>query len=147
MLRNEYAILLGLVTSIVLTPVVVGLWQRHYPPRQSQGSMLTTEGWRRSNAIYAESIVAMVAAVLLLGLGLGFSRRMNIALSCVLIGCIVATPAMWAMLRTSVIGPQARSEFLAYIEEKYRVSSASWLAVSGLGVLLAAYGFVRDVSY
>ncbi len=143
MLRNEYAILLGLVASMVLTPLVVGIWQRRFPPQRSEGTRLSPDGWRRSNSIYIESIVATAAAVVLLGLGFGFSARMNLALSCLLIGCIVAMPAIWAMFRTSLTGPQARSEFFLFVEEKYRVSRSSWLAISGLGALVAAYGLVR----
>ena len=146
MIEDKFAILLGVIASIILTPIVVSLWHKRFPPRRARKTRLSEHSWRRSNSIHVESMVAAGAAVLALGVKVGFAQRLDFALSCILLGSIVLVPAIWAMLRTSLIGYQARSQFLLFIEEKHGVSAISWLVVSGVGLLLALYGLMHLLS-
>ena len=85
-------------------------------------------------------------AVLMLGFTFGFTARLDFALSCVLLGVVVSVPAIWSMLRTSLIGDHARMNFLSFVEEKYGISATSWLTVSSVGVLVMLFGLARRIT-
>jgi hypothetical protein len=137
---DYFAIFVGFLASILLTPVIAGLWQRFSPPRVSVPK-IDGELCSRGERVRRESLVVTFGALAVLTIVLGFSRPFQGWLVALILGGLIAIPALWVCARV-YFGYLTRAEFRRYFEHEHRISLESAASVSAGALIVSVVSAV-----